>query len=49
MDLRECLVILKDQGIQVSEWEKELRWKERKADEGIRQKKDWLFGILGLK
>lgn len=40
VDLRGCRAILKDEGLQVSEWRKELRQKEKKAEEGIWQKKD---------
>lgn len=33
MALRGCLAILKDEGIQIPEWERELREKEKKAEE----------------
>lgn len=39
-DLRGCWTILKDEEIQRSEWRRELRWKEKKTEEEIWQRKD---------
>lgn len=42
VDLKGGLAILKDEGILIPEWGRELRQKEKKAEEGNWQKKDCL-------